>query len=162
MGLLINPANPSSEAATRQLKDAAGKLGLELQILQARNEGDFEPAFAALRESKAGGLVISNEGLLIGRSEQLAALALRDKLPAIHVSPNFTAAGGLVSYGAGVADTYRMIGRYIDRILKGEKPADLPVQQPSRYALVINMKTAGTLGLKVPLTLLASADELIE
>jgi putative ABC transport system substrate-binding protein len=145
IGLLVNPANPSSEAATRELKTAAGKLGLDLHILQARSEGDFEPAFAALRELKAGGLVISNEGLLIGRSEQLAALALRDRLPAIHVSPSFTAAGGLASYGASVADSDRLIGRYIGRILKGEKPADLPVLQPTKFELVLNLKTAKAL-----------------
>jgi putative ABC transport system substrate-binding protein len=161
-GLLVNPANPSSEAAVLGLKAAAGKLGLDLHILQARNEDDFEPAFAALREFNAGGLVISNEGLLIGRSDQLAALALRDRLPAIHVSPNFTASGGLASYGAGIADSFRLIGRYIDRILKGENPADLPVQQPSRYQLVINMKTAKALGITVPPTLFAIADEVIE
>jgi putative ABC transport system substrate-binding protein len=160
--LLVNPANPSSQAATRELKAAAEKLGIDLHIMQVRNEADFEPAFAALRDLKAGALVISNEGLLNGRSEQLAGLALRDRLPAIHVSSAFTAAGGLASYGARTSDTDRLVVRYIDRILKGEKAADLPVIQPTSFGLVINLNTARALGLIVPPTLLATADEVIE
>jgi len=162
IGLLVNPANPSSQAATRELKAAAEKLGIDLHIMQVRNEADFEPAFAALRDLKAGALVISNEGLLNGRSEQLAGLALRDRLPAIHVSSAFTAAGGLASYGARTSDTDRLVVRYIDRILKGEKAADLPVIQPTSFGLVINLNTARALGLIVPPTLLATADEVIE
>jgi putative tryptophan/tyrosine transport system substrate-binding protein len=162
IGLLVNPANPSSQTATRELKAAAEKLGIDLHIVQVRNEADFAPAFAALRDLKAGGLVISNEGLLIGRSEQLAGLALRDKLPAIHVSSTFAAAGGLASYGARTSDTDRLVARYIDRILKGEKAADLPVIQPTSFGLVINLNTAKALGLTVPPTLLATADDVIE
>jgi putative ABC transport system substrate-binding protein len=162
IGLLVNPANPSSQVATRELNAAAGKLGIDLHIVQVRNESDFEPAFVALRDLKAGGLVISNEGLLNGRSEQLAGLALRDKLPAIHVSSNFTAAGGLASYGARISDTDQLAARYIDRILRGEKAADLPVIQPTKFGLVINLNTAKALGLTVPQTLLVAADEVIE
>jgi putative ABC transport system substrate-binding protein len=162
IGLLVNPANPSSQAATREVKAAAERLGIDLHIVEVRNQADFEPAFAALRDLKAGGLVISNEGLLNGRSEQLAGLALRDRLPAIHVTSTFTAAGGLASYGARTSDTDRLAVRYIDRILKGEKAADLPVIQPTSFGLVINLNTAKALGLTVPATLLATADEVIE
>jgi putative ABC transport system substrate-binding protein len=162
IGLLVNPDNPSSQAATREINAAAGKLRIDLHVAQARNEGDFEPAFAAMRQSKAGGLVISNEGLLIGRSAQLAGLALRDRLPAIHVTSTFTAAGGLASYSARTSDTDRLYARYIDRILKGEQAAELPVIQPTSFGLVINLNTAKALGVAVPPTLLATADEVIE
>jgi putative ABC transport system substrate-binding protein len=162
IGLLVNPDNPSSQVVTREVNAAAGKLGIDLHIVQARNEGDFEPAFAVLRELKAGGLVISNEGLLIGRGAQLAGLALRDRLPAIHVSSTFTAAGGLASYGARTSDTDRLFARYMDRILKGEKAAELPVIQPTNFGLAINLNTAKALGVAVPPTLIAIADEVIE
>jgi putative tryptophan/tyrosine transport system substrate-binding protein len=162
VALLVNPANPSSGAVVSELEPAARKLGLELHVVQASAERDFEPAFATLHQLGAGGLVISNEGQFIGRSEELAALALRHRVPAIHMTPAFSAAGGLMSYGGSATEVNRLVARYIVRILKGEKPADLPVQQVTRIELVINLKTAKALGLTVPFNLLANADEVIE
>jgi len=162
MGLLANPANPSSGPVVSELPAAARKLGLELHILQARAESEFEPAFATLHQLGAGGLVISNEGLFIGRSEELAALALRHRMPAIHVAPDFVPSGGLMSYGGSAAESARLIGFYVARILKGEKPADLPVQQFTNIELAINLKTAKALGIEVPPALLIRADEVIE
>ena len=162
MGLLANPANPSSGPVVSELPAAARKLGLELHILQARAESEFEPAFATLHQLGAGGLVISNEGLFIGRSEELAALALRHRMPAIHVTPDFVASGGLMSYGGSATERARLIGFYVARILKGEKPADLPVQQFTNIELAINLKTAKALGIEVPPALLIRADEVIE
>jgi putative tryptophan/tyrosine transport system substrate-binding protein len=162
MGLLVNPANPSSGLLVSELPAVARKLGLELHILQARAESEFEPAFATLHQLGAGGLVISNEGLFLGRSEELAALALRHRMPAIHVAPDFVPSGGLMSYGGSAGENARLIGFYVARILKGEKPADLPVQQYTNIAFAINLKTAKALGLTVPLTLQYAADEVVE
>jgi putative tryptophan/tyrosine transport system substrate-binding protein len=162
IGLLVNPANPAAEPVASELAAAARKLGLELHVLEARTEGDIDTAFATLRQLGAGGLVISLEGLFISRSEQLAALTLRDGVPAIHVVPEFAAAGGLMSYGGSAAEASRQLGLYMVRILRGEKPADLPVQQVTKIELIINLKTAKALGLTVPITLLGRADEVIE
>jgi putative ABC transport system substrate-binding protein len=162
MALLINPTNPSAETLPSELAAAARKLGLQLHVLHARTERDFDSAFATLKQLGVGGLVISNEGLFLGQSAQLAALTLRHALPAIHVVPEFTAAGGLMSYGSSTTEAARLVAAYTARILKGEKPADLPVQQTTKIELTINLKTAKTLGLTVPPTLLATADEVIE
>jgi putative ABC transport system substrate-binding protein len=162
IGLLVNPANPAAESVASELAGAARKLGLKLHVLQARTESDLDTAFATLRQLGAGGLVISLEGLFISRSEQLAALTLRDAVPAIHVVPEFATAGGLMSYGGSNTDSYRLAGAYTGRILKGEKPADLPVQQGTKVELIINLKTAKTLGVTVPLSLLGRADQVIE
>jgi putative ABC transport system substrate-binding protein len=162
VALLANPANPSSEPVVSEVAAAARKLSLKLHILQARTERDFDPAFASLRQLGAGGLVISNEGLFLIRSEELAALALRHRVPAIHVASDFAAAGGLMSYGASSAERSWLVGLYIGRILKGEKPADLPVGQITKVELIVNLKTAKTLGITVPTTLFARADEVIE
>jgi len=162
IGVLLNPANPSVDSQTRDMQAAAQALGVRLQIVHANAERDFDAAFAALLEVRAGALVIGNDALLINRSEQLAALALRHAMPAVYQFPEFTAAGGLMSYGGSTTETSRLIGAYTGRILKGEKPGDLPVQQGTRTELVINMKTAKALGLTFPLTLLTRADEVIE
>jgi putative ABC transport system substrate-binding protein len=162
IALLVNPSNPSSEPIVSELKAAAGKLGLQLHILHARSQGDIEPAFVTLHQLGAGGLVISNEGLFLGLSQDLAELALRHRVPAIHVVPNFAAAGGLMSYGASAREPTRLVAQYVVRILKGEKPADLPVRQVTKIELTINLKTAKALGLTVPLTLQYAADEVIE
>jgi putative ABC transport system substrate-binding protein len=137
-------------------------LVLQLHILQARTERDFDPAFASLKQLGAGGLIISNEGLFITRSGELAGLALRHKVPTIHMVPEFAAAGGLASYGGSRTEVLRLVGAYTGRILKGEKPGDLPVPQVTKIELTINLKTARALGITFPLTLLGRADEVIE
>jgi putative tryptophan/tyrosine transport system substrate-binding protein len=160
MALLINPTNPVN--ARQDLQAAAQTLGLQLHVLRASNEGDFDAAFSALAQSRASGLVIAIDGFFNSRLERLAALAVRHRLPAISPFSEFAAAGGLMSYGGSMSDSYRLAGVYTGRILKGEKPADLPVQQATKVELIINLKTAKALGLTVPLTLLGRADEVIE
>jgi putative ABC transport system substrate-binding protein len=162
LALLINPRNPSAETVTGEAEAAARKLGLTLRVLRASTERDLDAAFAAFDELRAGGLIITNEGLFLNRIEQLAALTLRHAVPAIHVVPEFAAAGGLMSYGGSRVEAARLVGAYIGRILKGEKPADLPVQQVTKFELVLNLKTAKALGLAVPQTLLVAADEVME
>jgi putative ABC transport system substrate-binding protein len=160
---LVNPdLGRAAETQTRDLQGAAGKLGLELQILQTRTDRDVDTAFAALGERRAGGLVIIPDVLLNGRREQLAALAFRHAVPAIFQSREFAVAGGLLSYGAIIGESHRLAGVYTGRILKGEKPGDLPVQQATKVELIVNLKTAKALGLNVPLPLLGRADEVIE
>jgi len=141
---------------------AAHVLGLQLHILHASAERDFEAVFASLAQLRVGGLVIGGDAFLISRSEQLAALALRCAVPTIFQYREFVAAGGLMSYGGNLTDATHLVGVYTGRILKGEKPADLPVQQGTKVVLTINMKTAKALGLTIPETLLATADEVIQ
>jgi putative ABC transport system substrate-binding protein len=162
MALLVNPANPVAETVTRELQAAARTLGVQLHILRASTEQDLDTAVASLTQLGAGGLVISNNGLFNSRSKRLAALTVRHAVPAIHVVREFAAAGGLMSYGSSITDAYRLVGVYTGRILNGEKPADLPVLQPTKFELVINLKAAKALGLTVPQTLLATADEVID
>ena len=163
IGLLVNPANPTlAEPITRNLQEASRTLGLKLHVLHASTEREIEMAFATLLQLRAGALVIGSDPFLNIQSEQLAALALRQALPAIFQYRQFAAAGGLASYGGSIADAYRTAGVYTGRILKGEKPADLPVQQSTKVELIINLKTAKALGLTVSLPLLGRADEVIE
>ncbi len=162
IALLLNPTNTVAETQTKDLQAAARTLGLELHVLHATTEREFEPAFADLMRLRAGGLVIGTDGFLVSSSEQLAALTLRRAVPAIFQYRAFVEAGGLMSYGGSVTDSYRLSGVYTGRILKGEKPADLPVQQATKVELIINLKTAKALGLTVPLPLLGRADEVIE
>jgi putative ABC transport system substrate-binding protein len=163
IALLVNPTDPAlSEPITRGLQAAARTLGLELHVLQASTERDFDEAFATLIQLRAGGLVIGPDALFSSRSERLAALALRHAIPTIFQFHPFTAAGGLMSYGSSDTDALRLAGIYTGRILKGEKPADLPVQQSTKVELIINLKTARALGLTVPISLLGRADEVIE
>jgi putative tryptophan/tyrosine transport system substrate-binding protein len=159
---LLNQTNPNAEAISRGLHTAARTLGLKLQVLNGSTERDFDTVFARLVELQAGGLVIGTDALFISQSEHLAALTLRHAVPAIFQFRAFAAAGGLMSYGASLSEALRQVGVYTGRILKGEKPADLPIQQVTRIELVINMKTAKALGLAFPLTLLGRADEVIE
>jgi len=162
MALLINPGSPAiAEATTKQMQAAARTLGLNLQVVHASTELDFDTVFATLIQ-RAGGLVIGPDAFFTARTEELGALALRHRVPAIYQYPEFAAAGGLMSYGASIADLYRQAGVYVGLILKGEKPADLPVRQSTRVELIVNLKTAKALGLTVPLTLLGRADEIIE
>ena len=162
IALLVNPNNPEGEIQSREAQVAMRKLGLELHIVHAGTERDIDAAFATLLQLRAGGLVIGTDPYLVSRSKQLAALALRHAVPAIFQFREFVAAGGLMSYGGRVTDTYRQAGVYTGRILKGEKPADLAVQQSTKVELIINLKTAKALGLELPAKLLALADEVIE
>jgi putative ABC transport system substrate-binding protein len=160
MALLVNPTNLGN--AVRDAQPAARPLGLQLEILYASAEPDFDTVFATLTKLRAGGLAINADPFLQSRSEQLAQQALRHAVPAIAQLREFVAAGGAMSYGGSIREQLRQVGIYTGRILKGEKPADLPVQQSTKVDLIINLKTAKALGLTVPLALQASADELIE
>jgi putative ABC transport system substrate-binding protein len=162
VALLANPTNPNAEIVTRTLETAARKLGIELHVLNASGERDFDLVFASLMQLRASGLVVSNDPFFVSRSEQLVNLALRHAVAAIFQSREFATVGGLMSYGGSVAEAHRQAGIYAGRIIKGEKPTDLPVQQVTKTELVINLKTAKALGLTVPPTLLARADEVIE
>jgi putative tryptophan/tyrosine transport system substrate-binding protein len=162
VALLVNPTNPNVETQARNLQAAAGKLGLQPHVVNASSERDFEVVFAKLSELRAGALLISQDPLFNAQSGRLGALSVRHAIPAIYVNRDFAAAGGLMSYGASQTEAWHQAGIYTALILKGRKPADLPVVQPTRFDLVINLKTAKALGLAVPQMLLASADELIE
>jgi putative tryptophan/tyrosine transport system substrate-binding protein len=159
---LVNPNSPAAETQSKEMQASARKLGMEIHVLNASSERDFAPIFARLVPLRASALVIGNDAFFTARSEQLAALALRYGVPTIYQFREFAKAGGLMSYGGSLTDAYRRVGVYTGRILKGEKPADLPVQQSTKVELFINLKTAKTLGLEVPPALLARADELIE
>jgi ABC-type uncharacterized transport system substrate-binding protein len=162
MVLLVNPTSPNlSETAIENAHAAARSRGLKLNVLHASTERDFDTVFAALTHLRAGALVIGVDAFFISRSEQLAALALGRAVPAIFQYRRFAAAGGLMSYGTPI-ETYSLAGVYTGRILKGEKPADLPVQQVTKVELVLNLKTAKALGITVPLPLIGRADEVIE
>jgi putative tryptophan/tyrosine transport system substrate-binding protein len=163
IALLVNPASPDlAKADSRDQQTAARSLGLQLHVLDASNERDFDTVFATLVQLRAGGLVIGTDSLFNTQKEQLAALTVRHGVPTIHQYREFVMAGGLMAYGSPTADLSRQVGVYTARILKGEKPADLPVQQATKVELFMNLKTAKTLGLTVPLPLLARADEVIE
>ena len=162
MALLVNPTTPAlAEPSTRITQAAAHALGLELHVLQARSEHDFDPTFAKIAELRAQALIIAPDQLFTAHSKRLAELTLQHALPAIYEFRQFVAAGGLISYGSET-EYYRLVGNYVGRILKGDKPADLPVQQATKVELLINLKTANTLGITVPLPLSGRADELIE
>jgi putative tryptophan/tyrosine transport system substrate-binding protein len=162
IALLVNPTNPNSETQSKSTQEAARRLGLELHVLNASEERDFDTVFANLRELKASALIIAQDVYFNGETARLAALTVRHAIPAVYPLPEFAAAGGLFSYGASRSDAWRQAGIYVGRILRGEKPAELPVVQPTKFELTINLKTASALGLVVPTSLLASADEVIE
>jgi putative tryptophan/tyrosine transport system substrate-binding protein len=162
VALLVNPNNPVTEPVTKGVRDAARSLGLQLHVLNASKEGEIDAAFGKLIELRAGALVVSGDPFFNSRRDQIVALAARHALPAIYVWREFVVAGGLMSYGTDLADAYRQVGIYAGKILKGAKPADLPVERVVRLELVINLKTAKTLGLTFPITLLGRADEVIE
>ena len=160
---LVNPTNRATAATeTRDLQAAARTLGLRLHVLHASSEQEIDTAFMTLVQLRAGALVIGTDALFNSLSEQLAVLTLRHAVPAIYQFREFVLSGGLASFGTTVVDTYRPLGVYTGRILKGEKPADLPVQQATKLQLIINMKTANALGITVPLPLVGRADEVIE
>jgi len=163
MGLLVNPAVPAlAEPASRSSAAAAQALGLKLHVLRASSERDFDDIFSSLIKLQAGALVISPDNLFSSHSKQLAALTVRHTMPAIFEFREFAAAGGLISYSSSETEYYRLVGGYAGRILKGDKPADLPVQQSTKVELYINLKTAKTLGITIPLPLSGRADELFE
>jgi putative ABC transport system substrate-binding protein len=162
VALLVNPTNPNAATQTRQVHAAARTLGLELHVLNASNERDFDAVFAGVAGLQAGALVVGADGLFVRHGEQLGALTVRHRVPAIFQDRAFVAAGGLTSYGASIMDAYRLVGVYAGRILKGDKPAELPIQQPTKFELIINLQTARALGIEIPPTLLARADEVIE
>jgi len=161
--LLVNPSNPDlAEIALRTSQAASQTLGLNLHVLDASTERDFDGVFAKVIQLRAGGLVIAADPVFTTRQEQLAELALRHAVPTVYQNRGFVAAGGLASYGGGTTDAYRLAGVYTARILKGEKPGELPVQQTTRVELFLNLKTARHFGLTVPTALLVRADEVIE
>jgi putative ABC transport system substrate-binding protein len=162
MALLLNPTSPFAETLTRDILAAAQTLGQRIHVLNASTERDLSSAFANLSQQKIGGLVIGADVFFNSRTEQLAALTVRHAMPAVYQYRDFVAAGGLMSYGGSLEDSYRLAGIYTARVLKGEKPVDLPVQQSTKVELFINLRTAKALGLDVPPTLLARADEVIE
>jgi putative ABC transport system substrate-binding protein len=161
--VLVNPANPvNTDSNMKSLEAPSRALGLQLHVLNAASERDFDLAFAKIIELQVGGLIIPADTVFNSRAQQLAALTLKHAVPAIHSVREFAASGGLMSYGGNIKETHRQAGIYTGRILKGEKPADLPVQQVTKVEFVINFKTAKALGLNVPNTLIGRADEVIE
>jgi putative ABC transport system substrate-binding protein len=163
IALLVNPTNAANtERVIRDVQEAARTKGLQLHVLKASSESEIDTAFASLVQLHAGALVVGADPFLSGRREQLVALASRHAVPAIYAWREFAASGGLISYGASLTAAYRLVGTYAGKVLKGAKPADLPVQQPTTFELVINRKAAKALGLEVPPALVARADEVIE
>ncbi len=163
VALLVNPTNPAlAQSSTKVLQASARKLGLQSNVLQACTDNDFDAVFARMVELKAGALVLGADPLFTSHFQQLAELALRHALPAVYEFREFAAAGGLLSYGTSLTDTFDLAGSYTGRILKGDRPADLPVQQATKVELIINLKTAKAFGITVPLSLLGRADEVIE
>jgi len=162
IAVLLNPTSPTTDSQLRNLKAAAEALGVQLHTLYASTERDFGPAFETLVQLRAGGLVVASDTFFATRSEQLGALTIRHAVPAIHQSRDFVIAGGLMSYSGSFMESHRQAGIMTGRVLKGEKPADLPVQQVTKVELFINLKTANTLGVTFPLSLLGRADGVIE
>jgi putative tryptophan/tyrosine transport system substrate-binding protein len=162
MALLVNPTNANAERTSKDLQAAARVLGLQLHVLHASTERDIDTAFTTLVQLQVAGLVVTPDAFFASRNDQLTALAARHPIPTMFFSRAFAAAGGLMSYGGDLTDSFRQAGVYGGRIFKGEKPADLPVQQATKLELIINLKTAKTLGITFPLALLGRADEVIE
>jgi putative ABC transport system substrate-binding protein len=162
VAILSNPANPAQALAIRDVEVAAVPLGLQLQLLEARRAEDFDGAFAAMAKEHVDALLVVAEGLFLRHRARLADLSVKNRLPSIHGIRENVEAGGLIHYGPDLLAQTRRAGVYVDKILKGAKPADLPVEQPTKFELVINLKTAKALGLTVPASLLARADEVIE
>ncbi len=162
VAVLINPRSPEAEPQLRDVQTAARAIGQQIHILNASTEGDVDTAFATLVQQRDGALLVTNDAFFMDRSEQLVALAARHAVPTIYDRREYTVAGGLISYGTHYVSAYRQLGIYTAKILNGTKPADLPVEQSTRFELVINLRTARALGITVPTTLITISDELIE
>jgi putative tryptophan/tyrosine transport system substrate-binding protein len=162
VAVLVNPSNPNARSNELEIENAARVIGLKLAFMGAAGERELEAAFASIAQQRFGAAVVSADGLFASRREQLVALAARHSIPTMYFQREFVDAGGLISYGANSPTMYQQAGNYVGRILKGAPPSDLPVMQPTKLELVINLKTANALGLMVPPTLLALADEVIE
>jgi putative ABC transport system substrate-binding protein len=158
----VNPANPVAPSQIEEIREPTRSLGLQVHVLEASSERQIEIAFETLAQQRLGALLLANDTYLHGRRELFIALATRHVIPVMYAGREAVAAGGLMSYDASAVDSFRQVGTYVGRILKGERPADLPVLQPTKFELAINIKTAKALGLEVPPTLLARADEVIE
>src|SRR5262249_11239680 len=159
---LLNPTNPDADLQRRDIQAAAAGIGQNVRIFNASNESDIDTAFATLVHQRADALLIGNDVFLTNRREQIVALAARHAVPTIYTFRSFAEIGGLMSYSTNLVEVYRQVGLYVGRVLKGEKPADLPVVQPTKFELVINLKTAKALGIKISDNLLSLADEVIE
>ena len=162
IAVLVNPANASAESTVRTVQQAAPTLGLQIQILNATTIGEIDAAFATLERERPDALFVAGDAFFVSRAVQFATLAARDRIPATYALRDYVAAGGLMSYATDFTDSFHQVGVYTGTILKGVKPADLPVLQSTKYEFVINLKTARALGLEIPPTLLALADEVIE
>ena len=162
LGMLVNPTYPDAESQSKDVMEAARTMGRQVHVVNATSESDFDRAFATLVQLHADGLLVTTDTVFLSRRDQLVALAARHAIPTIYFGRAFVLAGGLISYASDLGDGYRQAGIYFGRILKGAKPADLPVMQPTKFELFINLKTAKALGLQIPDRLLALADEVIE
>jgi putative ABC transport system substrate-binding protein len=162
IAILVNPDNPNSESIVKMVKAAGDGVGRSLVVVTGSTDREIESAYATVVERRAGGLIVAADPFFNARRKQIVALSARHTIPAIYEWREFVEVGGLMSYGSSITDTFRQIGVYAGRILKGEKPGDLPVQQPTKFELVVNLKTAKTLGLDVPTAILLRADEVIE
>ncbi|MGB6792250.1 MAG: ABC transporter substrate-binding protein [Pseudolabrys sp.] len=162
IAMLVNPTNPSAETDIEDVRKAAAAVGQQIFLLRASSERDIDAAFEAVVQQRANALLVAHDPIFLSRRDQFVALATRHAVPAIFEFREFVVAGGLMSYGSRITENYRLGGNYAGRVLKGAKPADLPVQQPTKFELVVNLKTAKALGLTIPSTLLARADEVIE
>jgi putative tryptophan/tyrosine transport system substrate-binding protein len=162
VGVLINPNYQEAEGQSREVNEAAAKLGRQIHILKASTEGGIDDAFATFAQLRAGALLITSDPFFVSRRDQLVALAARYAIPAVYDFREFAMSGGLLSYGANLADGYRLVGVYTGKILDGTSPADLPIQQSTKFELVINLKTAKALGVEIPPELFGLADEVIE
>jgi putative tryptophan/tyrosine transport system substrate-binding protein len=162
IAMLVNPKNPNAATNMREGRTAAETVGQQLVVLNASTEREINIAFAALAQQQIGAVLVGSDPLFVSRRDQLAAVAISNAIPAIYENREFVEAGGLISYGSDLDDAYRQAGIYVGKILKGAKPADLPIVQPTKFELVINLKAAKSLGFTVPATLLSQADEVIE